>query len=239
MVPPGTPEIDVVVPVHDEARVLETNLRRLHDHLTEVLDVPWTLTIAENASTDATPALARALAESLPGVRVRELAEAGRGRALRDAWLASEASVLAYMDADLSTDLADLVPLLDAVRAGRADLAIGSRLVPGASITRSFGRERISRTYNWLVRGLFRVPFHDAQCGFKAISADAARALLPQVEDDGWFFDTELLILALRAGLRIEEVPVHWVEDPDSSVRIVHTAAADLRGLARMARRGR
>lgn len=231
--------VDIVVPAHDEVAVLEATIRTLHRHMGSRLAGPWQLTIAENASTDGTVEEADRLAAQLPDVRVVHLPAAGRGGALRAAWTTSTADVVAYMDADLSTDLDGLVPLLDAVASGRADVAIGSRLVPGAAVDRRAGREVISRTYNAIVRTLLGAGFHDAQCGFKALRLATAVELLPLVRDDGWFFDTELLLLAQRRGLRIEEVPVRWVDDPHSSVRIVPTALADLRGVARLARTGR
>jgi hypothetical protein len=138
------------------------------------------------------------------------------------------------MDVDLSTDLAALLPLVAPVLAGHSELAIGTRLGRGARVKRSFKRELISRSYNRLLRIALRARFSDAQCGFKAVRADVARELLPQVRDEEWFFDTELLVLAQRRGLRIHEVAVDWVEDGDSRVRIVPTALADLRGVARM-----
>jgi glycosyltransferase involved in cell wall biosynthesis len=231
--------IDVVVPAHDEARIIDATIRAVHHHLSTRLRQPWQLTIAENASTDGTGASADRLAADLPHVRALHLPTAGRGAALRTAWTTSPADVLVYMDADLSTDLDALVPLIDAITSGRADLAIGSRLVPGAHVERRPIREGTSRAYNAIVRVLLGARFHDAQCGFKAIRSDAATSLLPLVHDQGWFFDTELLLLAQRRGLRIEELPVRWVDDPDSSVRIVPTAIADLRGVARMVRSGR
>jgi putative flippase GtrA len=167
-------------------------------------------------------------------VTVVHLAEKGRGRALRAVWSASDAPVLAYMDVDLSTDLAALAPLVAPLLSGHSDLAIGSRLARGSRVVRGARREVISRCYNLILRGTLAARFSDAQCGFKAIRADVARGLLPLVEDDGWFFDTELLVLAERSGLRIHEVPVDWVDDPDSRVDIVATALADLRGVARV-----
>jgi glycosyltransferase involved in cell wall biosynthesis len=231
--------VDVVVPVHDELRVLRSTIQTLHRHLHQHLARPWQVTIAENGSTDGTGALADELAATLPHVRAIHLPDAGRGGALRAAWSTSTAEVVAYMDADLSTDLGALAPLVDAVTSGRADVAIGSRLVPGAHVDRRLGREAISRSYNGLVRVLLRAGFHDAQCGFKALRRSAAVELLPHVHDQGWFFDTELLLAAQRRGLRIEEIPVRWVDDPISSVRIIPTAVADLRGVARLARAGR
>ncbi len=150
-------------------------------------------------------------------------------------WSASDAQVLAYMDVDLSTDLAALLPLVAGLLSGHSDLAIGSRLARGAHVVRGAKREVVSRCYNLLLHGTLRVRFTDAQCGFKAIRADVAAQLLPLVEDTGWFFDTEVLVLAERAGLRIQEIPVDWVDDPDSTVDIVATALADLRGIRRLA----
>jgi len=230
------PVLDIVLPVHNEERDLEPCVRRLHAYLTDELGYPFRITVAENASTDGTVDVAGRLAAELPGVRVMALAEPGRGRALRTAWLASEAPVLVYMDVDLSTDLAALLPLVAPLMTGHSDLAIGTRLARSSRVVRGAKREVISRSYNLLLRGALATRLSDAQCGFKAIRSDVAARLLPLVEDDGWFFDTELLVLAERSGLRIHEVPVDWVDDPDSRVDIVKTAKADLAGIARLLR---
>ena len=232
----AAPVLDVVVPVHNEETDLPGCVRRLHAHLRTELPYPFRITIADNASTDSTPDVAGALAAELPEVEVRQLELKGRGRALNATWSASDATVLVYMDVDLSTDLAALFPLVAPLVSGHSDLAIGSRLLPSSRVVRGPKREFISRCYNLILRGALGVRFSDAQCGFKAIRADVARRLLPLVEDTGWFFDTELLVLAERAGLRVHEVPVDWVDDPNSSVDIVATALADLRGVARMRR---
>jgi putative flippase GtrA len=228
--------LDIVVPVHNEEVDLEPSVRRLHEHLRGQFPYPFRITIADNASTDATPRIAARLAAELPDVTALRLAEKGRGRALRAAWSASDAQVLAYCDVDLSTDLAALLPLVAPLISGHSDLAIGSRLARSSRVVRGAKRELISRSYNLLLRGTLGAGFSDAQCGFKAIRADVARRLLPLVEDTGWFFDTELLVLAERSGLRIHEVPVDWVDDPDSSVDILATAVADLKGVARLGR---
>jgi putative flippase GtrA len=225
--------LDVVIPVHDEEGQLESAVSRVVEHLREM---PWSarVTIADNASTDGTPLLARRLADRFEEVRVVHLAEKGRGRALRRAWSESESDVLVYMDVDLSTDLRALLPLVAPLVSGHSDLAIGSRLSPTSQVVRGPRRELVSRGYNLLLRAVLRAGFSDAQCGFKAIRRDAARELLPLVQDEEWFFDTELLVLAERARLRIHEVPVDWVDDPDSSVDVVRTALDDLRGMARL-----
>ena len=226
--------LDVVVPVYNEEHVLAASIRRLHEHLTGAMPYAWRIVIADNASTDATPRIAAALADELDNVAALTLRERGRGRALRAAWLASDADVVAYMDVDLSTDLRALLPLVAPLISGHSDVAIGTRLARGARVERGGKRELISRSYNRLLRLTLRARFSDAQCGFKAVRADVARRLLPEVRDNGWFFDTELLVLAQRADLRIHEVPVDWVDDPDSRVDIVSTALGDLRGVARL-----
>ncbi len=230
------PDLDVVVPVHNEEVDLERSVRRLVAHLDRGFPWSWQVTIADNASTDATWTIAQRLAATLPGVRAVHLDQKGRGRALRAAWSRSDAAVLAYMDVDLSTDLAALAPLVAPLLSGHSDVAIGSRLARSARVVRGPKRELVSRCYNLLLRTTLGARFSDAQCGFKAIRADRARDLLPLVEDTGWFFDTELLVLAERAGLRIHEVPVDWVDDPDSRVDVVATAREDVRGIIRLGR---
>src|SRR3954468_16806055 len=230
----GAPRVDVVVPVFNEERALPFSVRRLHAFLAAELPLTWRIVIADNASTDGTLEVARRLAEELPGVEVRHLPAKGRGRALRAAWSASPAEVLCYMDVDLSTDLRALLPLVAPLLSGHSDLAIGTRLARGARVQRGPKRELISRAYNRLLRTTLRARFSDAQCGFKAGRTAALRELLPEVRDDGWFFDTELLVLAQRRGMRVHEVPVDWVDDADSRVDIVRTALADLRGVARL-----
>ena len=233
---PASVLVDVVVPVFDEVLTLEPSIRRLHSYLTQTFPFSFRITIADNGSRDGTWDIATVLALELPDVRAVRLAEKGRGRALHAIWSRSDAAVLAYMDVDLSTDLAALLPLVAPLLSGHSDLAIGSRLKRGARVVRGTKREVISRTYNGILHATLRTGFSDAQCGFKAIRADRARMLLPLVRDRGWFFDTELLVLAEHAGLRIHEVPVDWVDDPDSRVEIVRTAVTDLRGTLRLAR---
>jgi putative flippase GtrA len=227
-------QVDVVVPVRNEERDLVPSIRRLVAYLRESFPFTSRVTIADNGSTDATWALATGLARELAEVRAVHMELPGRGRALRAIWSASDAEVLAYMDVDLSTDLNALLPLVAPLLSGHSDLAIGTRLARGSRVIRGPKRELISRSYNVLLRILMGARFSDAQCGFKAIRRDQARALLPLTQDTGWFFDTELLVLAQRAGLRIHEVPVDWIDDLDSRVDIIGTALADLRGMARL-----
>ncbi|MBX6391339.1 MAG: bifunctional glycosyltransferase family 2/GtrA family protein [Frankia sp.] len=233
---PAIAVLDVVIPVHNEEADLARCVLRLRDYLATTFPYTFQITIADNASTDRTLEIANELADRLPEVAVLHLPAKGRGRALRAAWGRSTAPVRAYMDVDLSTDLRALLPLVAPLLSGHSDLAIGTRLARGARVVRGPKREVISRCYNLLVRQTLATGFSDAQCGFKAVRGEVAARLLPLVQDDGWFFDTELLVLAERAGLRIHEVPVDWVDDPDSRVDIVATALADLRGIARLGR---
>src|SRR3954464_9984898 len=231
---PVTRDVDIVVPVYNEEVALEQSIRRLHRFLTEAFPFGWRIVIADNASTDRTPELARVLQATLRGVSYLRLERKGRGRALRAAWSRGDARVVAYMDVDLSTDLRALLPLVAPLLSGHSDVAIGSRLAHGARVVRGPKREVISRGYNRLLHTTLRARFSDAQCGFKAVRRDALDGLLAAVRDDAWFFDTELLIVAQRRGLRIHEVPVDWVDDADSRVDIVRTALEDLKGIARL-----
>ncbi|MFQ6171281.1 GtrA family protein [Oryzobacter sp. R7] len=229
-----TTVLDLVVPVHDEEAVLAASVHRLHTHLVETFPYPFRITLADNASTDLTWDVATHLGATLPGVRAVRIEQKGRGRALARVWSESDALVLAYTDVDLSTDLDALWPLVAPLLSGHSDLAIGSRLHRSSRVVRGAKREVISRGYNLLLRAALGARFTDAQCGFKAIRADVARELLPLVEDTTWFFDTELLVLAERCGLRIHEVPVDWYDDPDSRVALASTALDDLRGMWRV-----
>ncbi len=226
--------VDVVIPVYNEEHVLAQSIETLHSFLSTNLPHIWRIVIADNASTDGTLAVAERLATEHPEVAPFHIPQKGRGRALRATWLGSEADVLTYMDVDLSTDLSFFPPLVAAIADEDYDVAIGSRLKKGAETARSFRREFISRTYNVIIRGLMRTHFIDAQCGFKAISRQAAQEIIPHIKNEEWFFDTELLILAEKGGYRLKEIPVAWREDPDTRVNIRKTAMEDLRGLTRM-----
>ena len=227
--------VDVVIPVLNEERALPGSIGKLREFLDGHAGRDWRIVIADNGSTDGTPAVARDLAGSMPSVSVTRLEQRGRGRALKKAWLESEADVCCYMDVDLSTGLDALPLLVDAVAEEGYDVAIGSRLLPGSDVVgRTLKREITSRGYSLLFRTMFGTVFRDAQCGFKAIRKDVARAVVPLVRDTGWFFDTELLIIAQRSGYRIKEIPVHWEDDPDTRVKVLSTAWKDVKGLLRL-----
>ena len=228
--------VEIVIPVYNEEADLAASVRRLDAYLQAQFPYPYVITIADNASTDSTWEIAQQLTEESSRTRAVHLDRKGRGLALKTVWSASQAPVVAYMDVDLSTDLRALLPLVAPLITGHSDLAIGTRLARSSRTLRGPKRSFISKSYNLLLRGTLAATFSDAQCGFKAIRSDAAARLLPLVEDTSWFFDTELLVLAQRAGLRIHEVPVDWVDDPDSRVDIVATAKEDLAGIVRLAR---
>lgn len=227
--------VDVVIPVLNEERALPGCIAVLHDYLTDWLPCDWVITIADNASTDGTEMVARRLQQEWSRVRFLSLGERGKGRAVRAAWLASDADVVAYMDVDLSTGLDAFIPLVMSLAAGHSDVAIGSRLAPGARVVRGAKRELVSRAYNALLKVVHRVRFHDAQCGFKAARAEVVRPLLSRVQDDTWFFDTEILLLAEYNGLRVLEIPVDWIEDTDTRVHVGSVAATNVRGVFRVA----
>jgi glycosyltransferase involved in cell wall biosynthesis len=229
--------VDVVIPVYNEERVLADSVARLTAHLDRTLPYAWRVVIADNASVDRTPEIGRGLAAADARVQYLRLEQKGRGRALRRAWLDSDAAIVAYMDVDLSTTLEAFLPLVQSIAEDGYDVAIGSRLTRGSNVTRQWKREIISRGYNLLIKAFFpRRGFSDAQCGFKAISRRAADDLVPRVENNEWFFDSELLLRAEQRGYRIFEVPVEWIEDLDTRVNIVKTATEDIRGLLRVRR---
>ena len=227
------PSIDIIIPVHNEENVLLDSIRRLNQFLQGNIQNPWRITIADNASTDATRSIAQLLAQDYPGVGYLFIPEKGRGRALRASWLNSTADFVSYMDVDLSTDLTHVPELIAALESG-FHIAIGNRLNRKSEVTRGFKREIISRCYNALIKGLFFTSFSDAQCGFKALNRRTAATIVPHVVNNNWFFDTELLILAAKRGYKIKSLPVNWIDDPESSVNITSTAKEDLKGLFRL-----
>src|SRR5580704_15304449 len=230
------PVVEVALPVFNEEIMLEENTRRLRADLDESFPVETAIRIVDNASTDPTWEIAARLANTLPGVTALRLDQKGKGRAVRAAWSSSSAQIVAYMDVDLSTDLGGLLPLVAPLLSGHSDVSIGSRFAPGAHVLRGARREAVSRIYSLLLRSALRNQFTDATCGFKAARRETAELLLPLVQDEHWFFDTEFLVLAERNGFRIHEVPVDWVDDADTRVNVVGVAKDDLRGVARLVR---
>ena len=226
--------VDVVIPVLNEEKALPRGIANLRQFLDTHIEYPCRIVIVDNGSTDNTSAIAENLTQQYSEVSWIHLDIRGRGRALRKAWLDSEAEILTYMDVDLSTSLDAFPALVKAIAEERYDIATGSRLMKGSKVTRILKREITSRSYNMIIKIAFCNKFSDAQCGFKAISRKAANFLVPRIKDQGWFFDTELLLLAEKGGFKIKDIPVEWVDDPDSRVNIAKTARDDLLGLWRL-----
>jgi glycosyltransferase involved in cell wall biosynthesis len=225
--------VDIVIPVYNEEKDLPASIKRLTEFLKLNVRNPWRIVIADNASTDGTRSISKRLCREHPGVEYLYIPQKGRGRALRTAWLASTADVVSYMDVDLSTDPVHFPQLIDALESG-CHIAVGSRLSKESQVARSFKREFISRSYNLMIKSMFFTSFPDAQCGFKALTRQAAQAIVPKIQNNNWFFDTELLLIAAKGGYRIKSVPVRWVDDPDSTVKVLGTATEDIKGLLRL-----
>lgn len=232
--------VEVVIPVYNEERALPESIPTLRDFLSsEKFPYDWRILIADNASIDNTPEVGRKLeADNKDLVKYVRIERKGRGFALKQVWMDSPMDIVSYMDVDLSTGIEAFPALIKAIAEDGYDVATGSRLAKGAEVERSLKRSILTLGYNTMIKGMFFTRFSDAQCGFKAVSREAAQALIPQIEDNNWFFDTELLILAEKAGYKIKDVPVRWIEDTDTRVKIAATVSEDVRGLIRM-RRGR
>ncbi|MBR9978538.1 MAG: glycosyltransferase [Bacteroidetes bacterium] len=225
----------VTIPVYNEEKALPVSIPTLHTFLGEHLhEYDWAIEVADNASVDRTPEVARALAGEFERVRYLRLEQKGRGRALKKSWTESDADIVSYMDVDLSTNLESFPPMVHALAHEGYDIGTGSRLMKGANTERSIKREIISRSYNLMVKAMFFTRFSDAQCGFKAVTREVVDVLIPHVEDNVWFFDSELLIIGEKSGYRIFDVPVKWIEDLDTRVKIVSTAIEDIKGLLRV-----
>ncbi len=231
----GKPSLNVVIPVYNEEKELEDSVRTLHAYLNGHLpDFDWIITVVDNASTDGTWSIAQKLAKSIKQVKAHRLPQKGRGRAVKYVWQQHKADVVAYMDVDLSTDLKHFPPLVRSLLRGY-DVAIGSRNARGARVYgRGLLRTITSKGYIFLIKMFFFVHFSDAQCGFKAVSRKIVETVLPAIEDNEWFFDTELLLLTEKMGYRIYEEPVTWIDNPGSTVRVMKTAQGDLAGLWRL-----
>ena len=228
-----TMRVEITIPVYNEEKDLPKSIETLSKFLAGVTLFESSIVIADNASQDRTWDLAQALERQYPNVRALHISQKGRGLALRTVWSQSQADVVSYMDVDLSTSLRFFPLVIHGIIIGY-DVATGSRLLQASQTKRSLKRDVISRSYNHLVKLLFFNKFSDGQCGFKAIRREVAQRLLPHIQNNNWFFDTELLLLAEKHGLKIFEVPVEWVEDWESTVDIMRTATEDVKGLLRM-----
>lgn len=228
------PQVELVIPVLNEVVALEESVDQLRAFLGAEFPYPWTIVVADNGSTDGTRELAQRLSEKYDDVRCFSLDQRGRGRALRRAWTQSSADIVAYTDVDLSTELVALEKLCRAIHEDGFEIATGSRLMSGSKIKRGLKRDIISRCYNLFIKAVLFTRFSDAQCGFKAVSRRVVDELIPQVKDEAWFFDTELLVLGEKQGYGVKDVPVIWIDDDDSRVKIVSTAWEDIKGVMRL-----
>ena len=211
-------QVSAVIPVYNDcealARAIPVSLATLGG-----ITRDFELIIAEDGSGDGSPEYVRSWERNDPRVRLLHSDERlGRGRALNRAFEKARGEIVCYYDVDLATDMQHLPALIQAITRGY-DIATGSRLLPGSTIERSSGREIASRGYNLLVRRILGSRLHDHQCGFKAFNRERLLAIIPSVRDTHWFWDTEVLVRAGRAGYRICEFPVHWHEGDKTTVR--------------------
>jgi glycosyltransferase involved in cell wall biosynthesis len=229
-------KVNVTIPVYNEEKVLEQSISTLNSFLEkEFCEYSWEILIADNASIDKTLEVAKVLKNKYEKVNYIHLDQKGRGRALKKAWTESDADIVSYMDVDLSTQLEHFPEMINGMVKSGYSIATGSRLMRSSRTKRSFKREFISRTYNVLIKSLFFTKFSDAQCGFKAVTREVVnKIIIPYVEDTGWFFDSELLIIGEKLGYKILDIPVEWIEDLDTRVKIVKTATDDIKGLLRV-----
>lgn len=228
--------VEITVPVYNEEKELGKNITILYNFCNkELINYNWHITIADNASNDNTPIIGATLSQKFSNLSLFRLEQKGRGRAVKRVWSQSGADYCVYMDLDLSTDLIHLPKLLEALNKGY-DIAIGSRLARGAKVEgRTFLRELTSRTLNFIfIKVLFQTRFTDAQCGFKAVTRKVVENLIPHIKDNEWFFDGELLIVGGKSGYKIYEEPVHWVDNPGSTVRLISTIWNDLSAMFRL-----
>lgn len=227
--------VEVVIPIYNEEKELEASIKKLHSFLDKKLtNYIWHITIADNASTDRSLQVGKSIARKVSKVNIVHFDKKGRGMAVKKVWEKSKADIVVYMDVDLSTDLGNLPPLLQALQKDY-DIAIGSRLLPGSKVSnRPLKREVLSRVYNILIKVFFQTHFSDAQCGFKAVTKKVVKNLLPYIKDGAWFFDSELLIVGEKVGYNIYEEPVVWIDNPGSTVRVLKTVTGDLLGLWRL-----
>tara|TARA_B100000315_G_C14493783_1_gene548908 strand:+ start:367 stop:1131 length:765 start_codon:yes stop_codon:yes gene_type:complete len=226
-------KIDIVIPVYNEQHVLEKSINELRNYLQEYFNYQWKIIIANNASTDMTLQKAQELSLKYSDVSYIDIGRKGRGRAVRKAWEESEADILSYMDVDLSTRLNYFNELVDELIKGN-DIATGSRLMKKSEVKRSFLREILSQGYNIIVKAVLFTNFSDAQCGFKAVKQRVVKEILPLIKDNEWFFDTELLVLGEKLGYKIKDIPIKWIEDQDSRVKLFKTVCNYLKNIIRL-----
>ena len=226
-------KVDIVLPVYNEEKILEKNIKILYDYLSKDGQFTWNIIIADNFSTDKTSDIGRSLALQNSNIKYKRFSVKGRGYALRSVFLESISDIICYMDLDLAVDLYYLKILIENIENGYI-AAIGSKLIRGAIVKRPLYRKIISRVYSTLVKLLFFNKFIDTQCGFKAFKTDVIKKIIPLVKNNNWFFDTELLLLLNINNYSISEIPVRCVDYTDSKVYIIGTIIENIRELLRL-----
>lgn len=212
-------KVVVVIPVLDEERVLRNSVDALIAFVRQHLpDHGFDVVIADNGSTDATPEVGARLADTYKEVGYLRIPSRGKGQAIRTAWDSVDADAYVFMDVDLSTDLEALPYLLSGIASG-ADMVVGSRFHPDSSVSRSRMRHLLSHGYRLWLKFVLHPGFTDAPCGFKAVTPEIVRTVMNAVKDDGWFFDTELLVRGENAGFSVSEIPVKWTDVPGGDRR--------------------
>jgi glycosyltransferase involved in cell wall biosynthesis len=215
----STPDVTAIIPVFNDKRSLETAIPESIGSLSCITE-NFELIVAEDGSIDGSADLVRGFAEQDARIRLLHSDERlGRGKALNRAIAESKGEIVCYYDVDLATDMRHLPELVRAIHEG-ADIATGSRLMPGSDIERTGGREIASRSYNFLVRLFLGSRLFDHQCGFKAFNKKHILTLLPAIQSNHWFWDTELLIRAQRNGFTVREFPVRWRAGKGTTVKI-------------------
>ena len=232
-------QIDLVLPVYNGENYIEKSIRKLHDWIKQNPDHEYNIVIAINASTDNTLNIAKKLESELPNeIRVMNIPQKGRGVAIRTGWENSNAEICAYMDADLSADLKHITEIIEPIIKNEAQICCGSRKMQDSSVKTTLMRGVLSWLYNLTLRTTLGLKIADSQCGFKSIRTDAAKKIIPLVESNGWFFDSELLVIAQKNGFKIKAVPVKWIDDVQTTVIVPKIVTEFLKGIKRMRKNG-
>ncbi len=231
--------VNITFPVLNEERILKEDVMKFYNFLKKSkFPYRFEITICDNGSIDDTKKVGEKLEKKVKEINYLRLSRKGRNFALKSSWTKSKASVVSYMDIDLATDLRFFLPMINMIIKDNCDLVVGNRLgLKSKVIDRNFKREFLSRNYNLLLRMFFFHKIRDHQCGFKAIKRNSFLKLnkeIPDIKEEIWFLDTELIIRAIKNKMKVEEIDVIWKDDPDSKVKVVKAVLEDLKGIVRL-----